>query len=99
MKDIDFYGLAVDGRPIFGQVTYSPKDHASGKLEALRRYASSNAYLVLFCVTEVAEIDDGVNIFPVSKVFESFTSTVSGRMWLNYAQRSFHTDVHMDLQT
>jgi hypothetical protein len=51
LQDIDLYGLADDGREIFGQVTFHSRDSSAAKkkLAVLVPYGESNAHLLFFC--------------------------------------------------
>lgn len=48
---MDLYGLANDGREVFGQVTYHPRGSAPAqkKLAALKPYGERGAILLFFC--------------------------------------------------
>jgi hypothetical protein len=85
MKDIDFIGIASDGKPIFAQVTFSNLEAARRKLERLRKYDDDRkCHLILFCSVEKPSQQGRIKIVPLSIVFKEFTSTKSGKTWLKY---------------
>jgi hypothetical protein len=86
MKDLDILGLATDGKRIFAQVTFVPFQQATGKMAGLRTYRSAGgSHLILFCDIDRPTIIDEITVFPISTVFQAFTSTDSGRLWLKCA--------------
>jgi len=85
MKDVDIYGLATDGNRILAPVTFYELGRAREKLEKLLNYKKKDCHLVLFCQTEQITIKDGVKVFPLSRAFDEFARTESGKRWLKYA--------------
>jgi len=84
MKDLDIYGLATDGKKIFGQVTHNTIKQADRKLDALKKFRTANrSYAILFCDCESLVHRDGVIVFPIRKVYSVFTRTKTGKRWLN----------------
>jgi len=83
MKDLDLLGLALDGKQICAQVTYSPIEKIRHKMERLRAYAGSDTHLLMFCsATELAS-KDGVHIIPLECVFDWVTNSEWGGRWLD----------------
>lgn len=83
MKDLDIFGLAIDGGKIFAQVTHDVLKKAGHKIAALKKYQESNRdHLILFCDHDKAEIRDTVKIVPIKEVFKAFTASQSGKRWL-----------------
>ena len=83
MKDLDIFGLATDGAKIFAQVTHDVLRKVEHKILALKKYQERERdHLILFCDHEKEEVCDGVKIVPIKEVFKSFTTTQSGRLWL-----------------
>ena len=62
LQDIDLHGITQDGREIFGQVTYHPRNSAAArkKLEVLIPYGLNGAQMVFFCPGSGAAEEDGV---------------------------------------
>lgn len=62
LQDIDLHGIAQDGREIFGQVTYHPRNSAAArrKLDALIPYGLDSAYLTFFCPGRGSVEKDGI---------------------------------------
>lgn len=88
MKDLDFVGIATDGKPIFAQVTFSDPAAAVLKSERLRKYDDGRGcHLLMFCSTEKLSRDDRIMVIPLSMVFAEFTSTKAGKKWLEYTLR------------
>jgi hypothetical protein len=86
MKDLDIYGLAADGKPLFAQVTYKVADHAAGKLDRLRPYRDERgSHLILFCRAQAIETVDGILRVPIDRVWAEFGATDLGRTWLDRA--------------
>lgn len=86
MKDLDLLGLATDGKRIFAQVTFAPFKQATRKIGRLSQYKSGDgSHLILFCDIDKTTVIDDVTVFPIGTVFQVFTSTDSGRLWLQYA--------------
>jgi hypothetical protein len=85
LKDVDFIGIAIDGKRVFAQVTSSLLHHAidNGKLDRLRQFVDPNkAHVVLFCNCEAPSVQDGIHIFPVEEVFRTLNSLEWGRHFL-----------------
>lgn len=63
LQDVDLHGLAKDGREIFAQVTYHPRDSApvENKLKALKPYGERGAHLVFFCRETGSNREEGVH--------------------------------------
>jgi len=86
MKDVDILGLATDGKRIFAQVTFASFKQATWKMARLRKYKSAGgSHLILFCDIDSPTVIDDVTVFPIGTVFQAFTSTDSGRLWLECA--------------
>ncbi len=83
LKDIDILGISDTGRRVFVQVTYRSLTDASTKLAHLKRYASRDAELLLFCAVPTRQIVDGVTVFPLEQAFSTFVGTDAGRAWLD----------------
>ena len=79
LKDVDFVGIATDGKRVFAQVTASIADHAidNGKLDSLRQFVDPSSHVVLFCSCAAPSVQDGIHIFPVEQVFR----TLDGLEW------------------
>lgn len=88
LPDIDIYGLATDGKPMFVQVTYREMDDkaAQEKFDTLAEYLNPKAnHVIFFCRCKRPFWREGVLVFPIERAFRRFTSTKSGRMWLRAA--------------
>ena len=84
MKGIDIYGLAEDGRRIFGQVTYGISKSSQGRKEdVLRGYGTEDKYLVLFGSYEAVHEHDGILCCPITTVYHYFSETEHGKAWIN----------------
>ena len=82
MKDIDIYGLANDGKRIFGQITYKALDHVRCKVERLLAYSDTESpHLILFCKTDCVSKVSGVTIAPIDLVASQFRLTKMGNEW------------------
>ncbi len=84
MKDIDIYGVATDGRLIFGQVTYLEYEQTSGKRERLRQLRdATDSHRILFCRTAKPGVVDGVSVVSLDQVLAHFQTSASGQRWLS----------------
>jgi len=85
MRGIDICGITDSGSAIFAQVTYLDLEHCGEKLETLRQYRDGerNA-LVLFCDCSEATYKDGLQVFPLHKVYDAFVSSATGKLWLEW---------------
>ena len=93
MKDIDIIALAEDGKRLLVQVTLKRRTQATEKLQRLAQYANKTGdHLVFFCDADSVEDYNGVRIYPIRKVFDRFTSTEAGKIWLNNAVHSWKND-------
>jgi hypothetical protein len=63
LQDIDLYGLADDGRKVFGQVTYHSRGstEARRKLAVLEPYGGDNMHLLFFCPGQGVTEKNGVH--------------------------------------
>jgi hypothetical protein len=63
LQDVNLHGLAADGREVFGQVTYHPRESApvKKKLAALKPYGERGAHLVFFCRGTGSSQEEGVH--------------------------------------
>jgi hypothetical protein len=85
LRDVDFIGLAEDGKRIFAQVTSSLLEHAvdNGKLARLKQFVGAEqAHVLLFCACKAPAVIDGVKVFPVAEVFSTLNATDCGRAFL-----------------
>jgi hypothetical protein len=74
MQDIDIYGVAADGREMFVQVTYRPRDRAEShnKAQALRPYGEGGAHLLFFCRGEGPKNEGSIRFIQVDREVESW---------------------------
>ena len=85
MKDIDIYGLADDGKPIYSQVTYGlSKSSQRGKTNVLRKYVADDNHVVFFGSYDMIHVEDGVLCCPITTVYEHFSQTLEGQTWINF---------------
>lgn len=72
LKDIDIYGVDLQEREIFAQVTYRSKGDRSSlrKVEALKKYGRPDNHLVYICRCPESEYEDGVLYVPVEEVLD-----------------------------
>lgn len=83
LKDVDFIGIAYDGKRIFAQVTYSDVHNVMWKLDKLRQFvAPRKSHVILFCNCDAPSIQDGIHIFPVREVFRMLKGLKWGRQFL-----------------
>jgi hypothetical protein len=83
MRDIDIIGIATDGKMLLAQVTFLPLESATGKIERLLPHRDAKRrHLLFFCDCEGRTDQDGISIFPIRHAYNTFTSTVDGRLWL-----------------
>jgi hypothetical protein len=83
LKDVDFVGIATDGKRVFAQVTYSALHNVAWKLDKLRQFVDPNkAHVVLFCSCDAPSVQDGIHIFPVEEVFRTLNSLEWGQHFL-----------------
>ncbi len=83
LKDVDFIGIAYDGKRIFAQVTYSDLHNVAWKLDKLRQFVSpKKSHVILFCACDAPSVQDGIHIFPVQQVFRTLKSFDWGRQFL-----------------
>ena len=90
MKDIDIWGVDVSGQLVYAQVTFLKRDNTSLKikLKQLKEYSQNGRNkLIMFCDCENQVSDDGIVIFPIREAFRVFTSTKSGKIWLEQSLR------------
>jgi hypothetical protein len=86
MKDLDICGITESGNRVLARVTYCKLDDAQGKLAKLREYrADPDDTLILFCRSEVQTERERVKVVPLEAVYERFTSSRGGRVWLKAA--------------
>jgi len=81
MRDIDLIGIAEDGKKLLAQVTFAPLTSVGWKCDRLLPYGP-DAHLLLFCDCQQQQTQKGITIFPMQKVYDSFISTASGKLWL-----------------
>ena len=85
LKDVDFVGIATDGKRVFAQVTSSLLHHAieNGKLERLRQFVDPDkAHVLLFCSCDALSVQNGIHIVPVEEVFRTLNSLEWGQHFL-----------------
>ncbi len=82
LKDIDLYGVDVNGKILVAQVTYHTTKKKI-KLERLQKFADGGMSVILFCQTEQFQTRDGIHYAPIDKVFEAFRNTEVGRLWFS----------------
>jgi hypothetical protein len=85
LEDVDIVGIATDGKRVFAQVTWWPRQKAidNGKLDRLRQFVDPNkSHVVLFCKCDSPSIQDGIHIFPVEEVFRTLNSLEWGQHFL-----------------
>ena len=83
LRDLDLVGLTAGGRAVISQVTHTRVDRVSDKLDRLAACAGPGDVAVLFCRCDQAHERDGVLVYPLSRVFERYTSTPVGQTWLD----------------
>jgi hypothetical protein len=83
MRDIDIIGIATDGKMLLAQVTFSPLESATWKIERLLPHrGAKRRHLLFFCDCEDRIDQSGVGIFPIRRAYDMFTSTLYGKLWL-----------------
>jgi hypothetical protein len=83
MPAVDIYGLATDGTIIAAQVTLATDGPFENKRLALKNSGLGPAnHLLLFCPTDREEMRDGILMVPIEAIFDRFTATPSGQLWL-----------------
>jgi hypothetical protein len=85
LKDVDFVGIATDGKRVFAQVTSSLLHNAidNGKLDSLRQFVDPDkAHVVLFCSCGAPSVQDGIHIVPVEEVFRTLNGLEWGKHFL-----------------
>lgn len=84
LKDIDIFGITESGQKVYCQVTHDSRQHADKKMEKLKPYESSDGYTVLFCMNtqDYTPSSNRVFIYSMQTVFERFTKTSEGKLWL-----------------
>lgn len=83
MRAVDICGITNSGKTVFAQVTYSDLEHCNSKLDALRQYRDQNKNeLVFFCNCAQRTEKHGVKIFPLRSVYDAFTATETGKLWI-----------------
>jgi len=82
MRDIDIIGIATDGKMLLAQVTFSPLESATWKIERLLPHRDAKRRHFFFCDCEGRTDQDGIGIFPITHAYDIFTSTVDGKLWL-----------------
>jgi hypothetical protein len=88
MKDIDICGVDPSGQLVYAQVTFLKPNSARlrRKLDRLKEYSDDdNNKLIMFCDCDEQDFDEEVIIFPIREAFRIFTSTESGKVWLEKA--------------
>lgn len=86
MRGIDICGINESGSALFAQVTYLDLKHCGTKLNALLQYRDNGQNtLVLFCNCAEPTNKDGVRVVPLRTVYDAFTSTTAGRLWIERA--------------
>jgi len=66
LKDVDLYGVATDGKELFGQVTFSALSQAKDKLVRLRQYSGSGNHLLFLCKSDAIARDGDVWVVPTA---------------------------------
>lgn len=85
MRDVDIIGLTEGGHRIFAQVTHDKYADCARKIKALRKYRSLKSdMLVLFCDCDGRESQNGVRFVSLKSVFDIFTGTHTGKVWLKH---------------
>jgi hypothetical protein len=85
LRDVDIWGIDENGNEVIAQVTYRSPENCDKKIKALRKHrVSKGGKLILFCKCSKLENRDGVLIVPLRLVYEKFTSTPSGKLWLKH---------------
>jgi hypothetical protein len=83
MPIVDIYGIATDGTIIAAQVTLATDGPLESKRLALKSCGLEPAnHLILFCPTDKEEMKDGILMVPIQEVFNRFTATPLGQLWL-----------------
>jgi len=88
MKDIDICGVSIAGHMVYAQVTFLKRDNAEmkRKFSQLKGYSGEgNNRLIIFCDCEKQVYEEGILIYPIREAFRIFTSTNSGKIWLERA--------------
>lgn len=95
LKDIDIYGLSVDGKMIVAQVTNYQycSVQAERKLKRLQSFGTPTAK-VLFCDTAEILYNGDVVIFPLEEAFRLFKETTVGERWLGAGLRPISSPAH-----
>jgi len=68
LKAVDIFGYATDKKMLFAQVTFSEKERAAKKIEALKWYDTPNSHLVFFCNCQEIKFDDNILYIPWRRV-------------------------------
>jgi hypothetical protein len=89
MKDVDIVGISLEGKKILCQVTYHDQRAALSKLAVLQKYShSGHCPPILFCNALTPREESGCRIVSMQQVFEIFTATASGKLWLSLVRPS-----------
>jgi hypothetical protein len=85
MPDVDMVGCAKNGQRIVAQVTHTELkgNDTEKKFCKLRNLKDEkHSHLILFCDCEKPAKIDGINVFPIRKVYELFRFTRVGQRFL-----------------
>ncbi|MFZ0634763.1 MAG: hypothetical protein WAM08_04530, partial [Candidatus Acidiferrales bacterium] len=86
MRGIDICGISDSGSMVFAQVTFLSFEHCGKKLDALLQFGDRDRNaLVLFCDCAEPKQKNGVKIIPLRAVYDSFTATPTGKLWIERA--------------
>lgn len=86
MEDFDIFGLGIDGKRIYAQVTRNGLEQAkqAGKLAPLVQCARDGWWAILFCeADDYHKTPDNVIVFPIQWAFNEFTAQPDGKVWLD----------------
>jgi hypothetical protein len=82
LRGLDIYGLTASGNTIAAQVTMQPSTACPGKVASLKAFTGENVMRIFFCDDEAERVEEGIQFFPLTTVFERFTTTPQGKAWL-----------------
>lgn len=82
MRDVDIFGVSTALKSIVAQVTYQPPEREPGKIAALKKYEDGKSTLILFCDCSEPQVQEGIHLFPIKRVFDVIKTSPGGQMLL-----------------
>jgi len=81
LRDVDIFGLDVDGSRIAVQVTFHRRENAGWKIERLKKMEASGVKLVFFLTCSASFEEGGIQFYPLQEAYRRFVATPTGRQW------------------